>query len=109
MNLLFAVHSITIYSSIMERLGLLEFTQKVDGVVTTVVIGSDRWTANAPTLRDAITLAFVNNLVNSEEACEALATERHMIPWRKPLRVHLHTLRALGFQLESVIQTLRTG
>lgn len=93
----------------MERLGLLGFTETGDGALTIVLVGNERWAASSPTLHDAITFAFVNDLINSEEACEALATERHMIPWRKPLRVRLQTLMALGFKAESMLQQVRTG
>lgn len=86
----------------MERVGLLGFTETIDGAVATVVVGNERWTATFPNLHDAITLAFVNDLVNSEEACEALATERHMIPWCKPLLIRLQTLVALGFRAELI-------
>ena len=80
---------------------MLSFTESAIGTDMHVISGNGCWTASYPTLADAIAAAFVNNLVDSQEACDAFAVESHMVPWVKPINVEVAVLTAMGLHYDS--------
>lgn len=93
----------------MERLAYLNFTKTLDGARAIVTQGEDCWMASYPSLEDAIAFAFFSALLNSTEACEAIATELHMMMWKKPIYVRPSTLVALGFKKQQMIDNARSA
>ena len=88
----------------MDLYGILSFTESGVGADMQVVSGDGCWTASYPTLADAIAAAFVNNLVDIHEACDAFAVESHMVPWVKPVNVEAAVLTAMGLNYNSESQ-----
>ena len=83
---------------IMVLFGMLSFVDAGDDACLHVSSAGEYWMARYPTLADAITAAFINNLLNSEEACEALAVKRRLSPWEKALSVDTFVLQSMGLQ-----------
>ncbi len=84
----------------MELHGTLSFALSGEGAKASILIGEQCWERNYPSLMEAVAQAFVDNLLNSEEAVEAAAVERHMIPWVKPVRLTAMKLHEMGFTLQ---------
>ena len=88
----------------MVKTATLSFAESPSGAKTTFNFGDVCWTADYSSLEDAITVVFLNNIVNTEEACDALAVERQMIPWRKSLEITPLFLQTLGFRQDDCLQ-----
>lgn len=84
----------------MHVQGFISFALKDDGAEANVLAGEQCWTARFPSLMEAVAEAFVNNLVDTEEACDAVAVETHIIPWSKQVSFQPYELEEMGFTLQ---------
>ena len=81
----------------MELQGWLIIVLTNTGTQLCVSSGLHSWVASFASRPEAITAAFLCNMVNSEEAGEALAANPCAGPWCKEVRVSESQLLYMGF------------